>query len=106
MIRSVCLYFIYGERASSPVGYSLFVLGRINGLPDNVVVDLFGRLGLCRLGWGYNGGWRRLRSLRCGTYGQTFERPRDAAFVTQFLEQLDAFAVETTRLGVVTLIAT
>jgi len=41
-----------------------------------------------------------------GTYGQTFERSRDAAFVTQFMEQFDAFAVETTRLGVVTLIAT
>src|SRR5271170_910321 len=42
--------------------------------------------------------------LRCGTYGETFERPRDAAFVTQLLEHLDAFAVQTTRLGVITLI--
>ena len=43
--------------------------------------------------------------LRCGTYGETFERPSDATFVTQLLEHLDAFAVQTTRLGVVTLIA-
>jgi hypothetical protein len=42
----------------------LVVLGRINGLPDNVVVDLFGRLGLRWLGWGYNRGWRRFRLLR------------------------------------------
>lgn len=34
----------------------LVVLGRINGLPDNVVVDLFGRLGLRWLGCGYNRG--------------------------------------------------
>ena len=43
--------------------------------------------------------------LRRGTYGETFERPRDAAFVTQLLEHLDAFAVETACLGVVPLIA-
>src|SRR5271157_1151168 len=43
--------------------------------------------------------------LRSGTYGETFEGPRDAAFVTQLLEQLDAFAVQTARLSVVPLIA-
>jgi hypothetical protein len=51
---------------------------------------------------------QRLLGLRLGrsTYGETFERPRDAAFVTQLLEQLDAFAVQPARLGVVALIAT
>src|SRR5579863_3737253 len=44
--------------------------------------------------------------LRRGTYGETFERPRDTAFVTQFLEHLDAVPVETTRLRVVPEIAT
>ena len=43
--------------------------------------------------------------LSSGAYGKTFKHPRDAAFVTQFLEHLDALAVETTRLGVVPLIA-
>src|ERR1700688_2845731 len=43
--------------------------------------------------------------LRCGTYGETFEYPRNAAFVTQLLEQLDTFAEQVTSLCVVTLIA-
>ena len=42
----------------------LVVLGRINGLPDNVVVDVFGRLGFRWLGRGYNRGRRRSRLLR------------------------------------------
>jgi hypothetical protein len=49
----------------SVCGMRLFVLGRISGLPDNVVVDLFGRLGLRWLGWGYNRRWRPFRLLRC-----------------------------------------
>jgi hypothetical protein len=47
-----------------PSGARLVVLGRINGLPDTVVVDLVGRLGLRWLGWGSNRGWRRFRLLR------------------------------------------
>jgi hypothetical protein len=47
-----------------PSGASLVVLGRINGLPDAIVVDLLGRLGLRWLGWGSNWGWRRFRLLR------------------------------------------
>src|ERR1019366_2320391 len=46
-------------------GMRLFVLGRINGLPDNVVVDLFWRLRLSWLGWGYHRRWRRFRLRRC-----------------------------------------
>ena len=43
--------------------------------------------------------------LGCGTYGETFERPRDAAFVTQLPKYLDAFAIQTARLCIVALIA-
>src|SRR5208283_60937 len=43
--------------------------------------------------------------LRRGTYGDTFERPRDAALVSQLLEHPDAFAEQPPRLGIVTLIA-
>jgi hypothetical protein len=32
--------------------------------------------------------------LRCGTDGETFERPRDTAFAAQFLEQRDAFGIQ------------
>src|ERR1041385_4378964 len=50
---------------------------------------------------------QRLLGVRLSNraYGKTFKRPRDAAFVTQFLEHLDALAVQTTGLGVVPLIA-
>jgi hypothetical protein len=42
----------------------LIVLGRINRFPNDVVVDLFGRLRLRWLGRGYNGRWHRFRLLR------------------------------------------
>ncbi len=47
----------------------LVVLGRINWFPDNVVVDLFGRLGLRWLGWGYNLGCVGFDCCGTGTGG-------------------------------------
>ena len=43
------------------VGALVVVFRGINRLPNNVVVDLFRRLGLRWLGRGYNRGWRRFR---------------------------------------------
>ena len=63
MIR-LDVFILFMEDGRGRRRVRLVVLGRINGLPDNVVVDLFGRLGFRWLGRGYNRGRRRFRLLR------------------------------------------
>src|ERR1022692_2277859 len=63
MIR-LDVFILFMEDGRGRRRVRLVVLGRINGLPDNVVVDLFGRLGFRWLGRGYNRGRSRFRLLR------------------------------------------